>query len=102
MVCVPIFPEILKSPPVYSKASSFFEQKFQQPHGFWNFSMTGQNIIGKIFVRGSYLYKDIRQMNISITVCLPRELLLKKMKNYVFLSEVSKTLGLYKKPILLN
>ena len=97
MACVPIFPEILKSPPVYSKTSSSFEQKFQQPHGFSSFSMTGQNIIGKIFVRGSYLYKNIRQMNISITVCLP-----KKMKKYVFLSEVSKTLGLYKKPMLLN
>ena len=68
MACVPIFPEILKSPPVYSKTSSSFEQKFQQPHGFSSFSMTGQNIIGKIFVRGSYLHIDEHFHN-----CLPTE-----------------------------
>ena len=54
----------------------------------------------RYFFVEAYLFKNICQMEIFLTVYLPKECLLNKQS--VFLCKVSKTLRILKKPCLLN
>ena len=75
----------------------FFEQKYLQPPGFDR----SDYVIGKIFVRRSYFCENIYQMKIFLTFFLPQSIS-SQVEKFVSLSEICKTLKLYKKPTPLN